>query len=141
MEIILKRAYDPPSETDGKRYLVDRLWPRGLKKEELGLAAWLRDLAPSTELRKWFHERPAQWPAFRKCYLRELASPKAQAALQKLYAAGESSPVTLVFSSKNEERNNAVVLKELLEGARKPPTGTGPLRAASQKRMRAAVRR
>lgn len=140
MEICLKRAYEAPSESDGKRYLVDRLWPRGLKKEDLALEGWLRDLAPSTELRKWYHERPTQWPMFRKRYLRELSSPKSRAALEKLYVAGESSRVTLVFSSKNEERNNAAVLKELLEGARKPPTGTGPLRAA-QKRMRAAVRR
>lgn len=141
MNVAVKRAYDPPSRTDGKRFLVDRLWPRGLKKDALQLEAWLRDLAPSNELRKWFHERPAQWLAFRKRYLEELAAPEAMVALEQLYEAlGPGKRVTLVYSSKNEERNNAVVLKELIEGARKPPTGTGPVREARQRRARAAQR-
>ncbi len=141
MEIGLKRAYDPPSRKDGQRFLVDRLWPRGLKKEDAQIDEWLRDLAPSDELRKWYHARPAQWPAFRKRYLKELAAPESRAALERLYSAAAQGQVTLVFSSKNEDRNNAVVLKELLEGARKPPSGTGPLGAvAGQARVR-AVRR
>jgi uncharacterized protein YeaO (DUF488 family) len=141
MHVALKRAYDPPSRSDGKRFLVDRLWPRGVKKEALQLAAWLRDLAPSNELRKWFHERPAQWVTFRKRYLEELANPEAMAALEQLYAAlAPGKRVTLVYSSKNEDRNNAVVLKELIEGARKPPTGTGPVREAKQGRARAVQR-
>ena len=84
MKVDVKRAYDPPSRNDGKRFLVDRLWPRGMKKENLRIEAWLRDLAPSDELRKWYHERPAQWLAFRKRYLEELAAPEAMAALEQL---------------------------------------------------------
>ncbi|HEY3929548.1 MAG TPA: DUF488 family protein [Candidatus Koribacter sp.] len=139
MNVALKRAYELPSRNDGKRFLVDRLWPRGVKKDALKLEAWLRDLAPSDELRKWYHERPTQWPLFRKRYLEELNTPEATAALEQLYAA-LSGRVTLVYSSKNETHNNAVVLKELIEGARKPPTGTGPVRAAAQRRARAAQR-
>jgi uncharacterized protein YeaO (DUF488 family) len=141
MRVALKRAYETPSRTDGKRFLVDRLWPRGVKKDELNLAAWLRELAPSNELRKWYHERPKQWLLFRKRYLAELCSPEAMAALEQLYSAmSPGKRVTLVYSSKNETYNNAVVLKELIEGARKPPTGTGPVRAAAQGRARAARR-
>jgi uncharacterized protein YeaO (DUF488 family) len=141
MNIAVKRAYDPPSPSDGKRFLVDRLWPRGVKKEALQLEAWLRDLAPSDELRKWFHARPAQWLTFRKRYIEELTKPPALTALEHLYdALAPGRRVTLVYSSKNEEHNNAVVLKELIEGARKPPTGTGPVREAGQRRARAAQR-
>ena len=138
----VKRAYDPPSRSDGKRFLVDRLWPRGITKQALQIEAWLRDLAPSNELRKWYHARPAQWLGFRKRYLEELGAPAAMAALERLYDALEAKKrVTLVYSAKNEVRNNATVLKELIEGARKPPTGTGPVREAGQRRSRAAQRR
>ena len=141
MNVALKRAYDPPSVRDGKRFLVDRLWPRGKTKDAMQLAAWLRDLAPSNELRKWFHARPTQWSAFRKRYLEELTSPQAMAALEQLYSAlAPGKRVTLVYSSKNDTHNNAVVLKELIEGARKPPTGTGPIRESGQRRARAAQR-
>jgi uncharacterized protein YeaO (DUF488 family) len=141
MNVVLKRAYDPPSRSDGKRFLVDRLWPRGVKKEALQLTAWLRDLAPSNELRKWFHERPAQRLTFRKRYLAELCAPEAMAAMEQLYAAlTPGKRVTLVYASKNEEYNNATVLKELIEGARKPPTGTGPVREARQRGARSAQR-
>ena len=92
-------------------------------------------------MRKWYHERPTQWLVFRKRYLAELASPAAEAALEQLYdALMPGRPVTLVYASKDEQRNNAVVLKELIEGARKPPTGTGPVREAGQRRARAAQR-
>lgn len=138
MNVSLKRAYDPPSRNDGKRFLVDRLWPRGIRKEDLKIEAWLRDLAPSDELRKWFHARPAQWLLFRKRYLAELEAPAAMAALEQLYdALVPGRRVTLVYSSKNHQHNNAVVLKELIEGARKPPTGTGPVREAGARRARA----
>jgi uncharacterized protein YeaO (DUF488 family) len=141
MTVALKRAYDPPSRNDGKRFLVDRLWPRGLKKDTLQLEAWLRDLAPSDELRKWFHERPAQRLLFRKRYFAELAAPAALVALEQLYAAlAKGKRITLVYSSKNEDFNNAVVLKELIDGTRKPPTGTGPIREVAQRRSRAAQR-
>ncbi len=142
MTILLKRVYQPPSADDGARVLVDRLWPRGMKKESAALDAWLKDLAPSNELRKWFHAHPQQWSKFRQKYLRELSAEKATEALQQLYAIRKDHyRVTLLFSSKDEERNNAVVLKQLVDGGRKPPTGTGPMRAAKAGRARAAQRR
>jgi uncharacterized protein YeaO (DUF488 family) len=126
MAVALKRVYDSASRNDGVRVLVDRLWPRGVKKEEAGVELWLRDIAPSDELRKWFHERPTQWLKFRERYLEELSEPPASDALEELHrlATGRKD-ITLLYSSKNTERNNAVVLKELLEGMRKPPRSTG----------------
>lgn len=139
MEVALKRAYERPSLSDGTRVLVDRLWPRGVKKEKAALDAWLRELAPSHELRRWFHARPAQWLQFRKRYLKELAEPAAAANLDHLYRlAHRRRKITLIFSSRNLERNNAVVLKELLEGMRKPPRSTGPAKAAGAARARQA---
>ena len=127
MAIALKRVYDDPMPSDGTRVLVDRLWPRGLTKERAALDAWLRDLAPSNELRNWFHAHREQWSAFRKRYLHELSDPAAAEDLEKLYRlTHEEKKVTLLYGSKNEEQNNAVVLKDLLEGMRKPPSGTGP---------------
>jgi uncharacterized protein YeaO (DUF488 family) len=134
-QISVKRVYDKPARTDGARILVDRLWPRGLKKEQAQLDAWLRDVAPSNELRKWFHEQPEQWIGFRKRYLKELAEPEAAEALQELYTfAAQRRHMSLLFASKNVERNNATVLKDLLEGMRKPPTGTGPVKASARER-------
>lgn len=127
MPIAVKRIYNKPARADGTRVLVDRLWPRGLSKARAAVDAWLRELAPSDGLRQWFHARPAAWVAFRKRYLKELARSEATDALDKLYRlAGRRKQLTLLFASKNERRNNAVVLKDLLEGMRKPPTGTGP---------------
>lgn len=137
MEIGLKRAYDRPSVADGARILVDRLWPRGITKQAAHLDAWLKDLAPSNDLRRWFHLRPAQWLMFRKRYLQELAAPAATEQLQQLYdLTRRRKKVTLVFASENADRNNAVVLKELLEGMRKPPHSSGPVRAAAAGRVR-----
>jgi uncharacterized protein YeaO (DUF488 family) len=131
MPIAIKRAYEQPAPSDGARILVDRLWPRGVTKERARIDAWLRDLAPSTELRHWFHARPAQWQQFRKKYLEELNQPEAARALAQLYdVVRKRKKVTLVYASKNLERNNAVVLKELLEGMRKPPHSSGPEKAA-----------
>src|SRR6516165_3882391 len=142
MKILLKRAYEPPASEDGGRVLVGRLWPRGVKKEELDLRVWLKDVAPSTELRQWFHARPRQWPAFKKKYLVELREPQAAAALMQLYEIAHSEPTTtLVFASREEEQNHAAVLKSLLEGMKKPPTSTGPVRAAAAGRKRAAARK
>jgi len=142
MTVALKRVYAEPSPQDGARVLVDRLWPRGLTKEDAALDAWLKDLAPSNELRKWFHAHPQQWSSFRERYLKELSSPAAHEALQKLYEFKEQRRrLTLLFASRDEEQNNAVVLKQLVEGDRKPPTGTGPARAAAAKRVRAQRRR
>ena len=127
MTVAVKRIYEKPTRVDGTRVLVDRLWPRGIKKDAASLDAWLRELAPSDELRQWFHARPENWTSFRKRYLKELARPEANGHLQQLYDfANRRKRLTLLFSSKNEEHNNAVVLKDLLDGMRKPPTGTGP---------------
>ena len=137
--ITVKRAYEKPARSDGYRVLVDRLWPRGLSKNQAALNAWLRDLAPSNELRRWFHARPGSWLSFRKRYLKELTLPQAAKALEELYRlANKRTSLTLVFASKNELHNNAVVLKDLLEGMRKPPTGTGP--GAMRMRQRQAKR-
>jgi uncharacterized protein YeaO (DUF488 family) len=141
MPVAVKRIYHKPTRTDGTRVLVDRLWPRGLSKARAAVDAWLRELAPSDALRQWFHARPVGWPAFRKRYLKELARPEAAEALDDLYRlARRRRRLTLLFASKNERYNNAVVLRDLLEGMRKPPTGTGPgairaMRERQAKRM------
>lgn len=130
--VTVKRVYEQPARSDGYRVLVDRLWPRGLSKSQTALHVWLRDLSPSDELRRWFHSRPESWLIFRKRYLKELALPEAEEALGELYRlAHRKRNLTLLFASKNEQHNNAVVLKDLLEGMRKPPTGTGPGAARS----------
>ncbi len=139
MTVFLKRVYAEPSPQDGARVLVDRLWPRGLKKSDVALDAWLKEVAPSNELRKWFHAHPLQWSKFREKYLKELTGEAANNALQQLYELHRRHRrLTLLFASRNEEQNNALVLKQLLDGGRKPPTGTGPIRAAASKRGRAA---
>lgn len=128
--VVLKRVYEKPSVSDGLRVLVDRLWPRGVKKETID--HWLRDLAPSNELRHWFHARPAQWPLFRKRYLKELTEPVASQSLEQLYdLANQRKKLTLLFASRNLEHNNAAVLKDLIDGMRKPPNSTGPAKAAA----------
>jgi uncharacterized protein YeaO (DUF488 family) len=144
MPVAVKRVYAKSARADGTRVLVDRLWPRGLTKAEAAIDAWLRDLAPSDELRHWFHARPEAWAAFRKRYMKELTRPEAATALDELYRlADRRKKLTLLFASKNEERNNAVVLKDLLEGMRKPPTGTGPgaIGAMRQRQAKSRQRR
>lgn len=141
MQIATKRVYDEPARSDGARVLVDRLWPRGLTKDAVRLTEWLKDLAPSNELRKWFHARPSQWLAFRKRYLVELRAPEANAAVERLYQIATSrEKVTLLFASRSIDRNNATVLKELLDGMRKPPSSSGPVRAIASGRARARRR-
>ena len=138
---MLKRAYEKPTRSDGLRVLVERLWPRGLSKDAAKIGLWVKALAPSTELRQWFHARPGMWRQFRQRYLEELRATGAQQPLQQLYdllAAGKV--FTLIFASRDTEHNSAVVLKELLEGARKPPSSSGPAKAASAA-MRARARR
>jgi uncharacterized protein YeaO (DUF488 family) len=139
MPVVLKRAYHPAASSDGKRVLVERLWPRGLSKQACRISLWLKDVAPSHELRQWFHAHPSQWIGFRKRYLLELHTPEAGAALDTLYdLVAKSRKVTLVFASKDEEHNSAVVLKELIDGMRKPPSSSGPEKAAAMpSRMRA----
>ena len=142
MNVLLKRAYEKPSLSDGTRVLVDRLWPRGLTKSAAKIDAWLRELAPSNELRKWYHARPAQWLVFRKRYLQELNSPEATAAFEQLHQlASKAKTLTLVYASKNEERNNATVLRDLLNGMRKPPSSSGPAAAAASGRIRKSAPR
>ncbi len=142
MAVAIKRVYDLPTPQDGIRVLVDRLWPRGMTKQAAALDAWLKDLAPSDELRKWYHAHPEQWSKFRERYLKELSSEKAAAALEQLYELRDGNrQLTLLFGSKNLERNNATVLKQLMEGDRKPPKGTGPASAAGAQRARAVRRR
>jgi uncharacterized protein YeaO (DUF488 family) len=141
MKVRTKRVYEAPAREDGARVLVDRLWPRGLTKEAAALDAWLKDIAPSDDLRKWYHAHLDQWREFRKRYLRELDSESAEEGLQELHdLASRKRGVTLLFASKAIQQNHALVLKQLIEGGRKPPTGTGPVRAASA-RARVAKRR
>ncbi|HEY5981961.1 MAG TPA: DUF488 domain-containing protein [Anaerolineales bacterium] len=113
MPFKIKRAYDPPAAADGQRILVDRLWPRGVTKEKLRLDAWMKELSPSNELRRWIHSDPSHWAEFKRRYFKELdAQPESVADLRK---RGRAATVTLVFSAKDPERNNAAVLKEYLE--------------------------
>jgi uncharacterized protein YeaO (DUF488 family) len=126
MSIVVKRVYDPVSAGDGMRVLVDRLWPRGLTKQDAAIKLWLRDVAPSNELRKWFHANPEAWSLFRKRYLKELASPEGSSAIEELHRLAEGkAKLTLLYASRNLERNNAEVLKNLLEGSPKPPSSVG----------------
>lgn len=131
MPVKIKRAYDKPSLADGERVLVDRLWPRGIKKETARIDHWMKDLAPSNTLRKWYHSTD-NWLVFKKRYFRELCTPEATEELKKLYELMDNSnDVTLIYSSSNTERNNAVALKELLDGMKKPPSSSGPAKAAA----------
>lgn len=139
MTISVKRVYEPASTSDGVRVLVDRLWPRGLTKEQAAIKFWLRDIAPSNELRQWFHANPDAWSMFRRRYMKELVSPKASAAVEKLYKLADTKKVTLVYASRNEDHNNATVLKDLLEGGRKPPSNVGR-GALGRERIRKAKR-
>jgi uncharacterized protein YeaO (DUF488 family) len=126
MVVAVKRVYEAASSSDGVRVLVDRLWPRGLKKEDAALKFWLREVAPSDELRQWFHANPEGWRMFRKRYLKELVSEEGSAAVEKLHHLAEGKRrLTLLYASRNQEHNNATVLKELLEGMRKPPSSVG----------------
>lgn len=141
MTVRIKRVYDPAAAGDGARVLVDRLWPRGLTKQAAGLEVWLKDVAPSNDLRKWYHAHLQQWGEFRKRYLLELSNDAAHAALQQLHDLAEKPRgVTLLYASKDVEQNHALLLKQLIDGDRKPPTGTGPARAVAT-RARAARRR
>lgn len=112
MPIALKRAYEQPTSADGYRVLVDRLWPRGISKGEARIDQWLKDAAPSNELRQWFHKDRSRWGAFRKRYLAELAEHREQ--LRQLAQRARRSTVTLVFSATDAQRNNAVVMKQYL---------------------------
>jgi uncharacterized protein YeaO (DUF488 family) len=116
MRLTVKRVYEKAAREDGIRVLVDRLWPRGLTKEAAAVDLWLRELAPSNELRTWYHENREAWTLFRRRYSRELRMPEAAKAVQQLYdVMSRNKPVTLLFASTNLEHNNAVALKEMVE--------------------------
>jgi uncharacterized protein YeaO (DUF488 family) len=113
MPVRIKRAYDPIDPVDGQRVLVDRLWPRGLKKESLELRQWLKDAGPSTALRRWFNHDTRRWPEFRRRYFTELdAQPD---VTQQLLDMSINGPITLLYSARDREHNQAVVLKDYLE--------------------------
>lgn len=112
----LKRAYEKPAKDDGFRVLVERLWPRGVTKQKAALDEWLKDVAPSPELRKWFGHEPAKWEEFRRRYRDELKQHADQ--VKELTQRGQKGDVTLVYGAKDQEHNAAVVLKEVLEGKR-----------------------
>lgn len=112
MELQLKRAYEEPSKEDGLRILVDRLWPRGLTKDKAAINVWLKEIAPSTELRKWFGHDPDKWKEFKQRYKEELKNNKEQVAILKAHL--KSGPVTLVYGAKDEIHNDAIVLQEWL---------------------------
>jgi uncharacterized protein YeaO (DUF488 family) len=117
----VKRVYEEPGADDGYRILVDRLWPRGIKKSAAHLAAWLKDLAPSEELRRWFSHDPQRWPEFNRRYLQELAEPAKAPLIKDILDRARQGTVTLVFAAKDPERNNAVVMKTFLEDRLDPP--------------------
>jgi len=113
-DIRLKRAYDGPDAKDGRRILVDRLWPRGVSKADAAIDEWLKDLAPSTELRKWFGHDPGRWDEFQHRYARQIkAHPELLAHLRELARQG---PVTLVYSAHDQLHNDAVVLRNVVLG-------------------------
>ena len=110
----VKRAYLPPGPDDGSRVLVDRLWPRGLSKSEAAIDRWMKDLAPSTELRQWFGHDPSRWDEFRRKYKAELSAKSD--LLEELRALARSGPLTLVFGARDERHNQAVALRDILVG-------------------------
>jgi len=114
--IKLKRAYDPLTASDGVRYLVERLWPRGIKKSNLQLDGWMKDVAPSTELRKWFAHDPSRWTEFQRRYFTELENHAD--ALQSIVDAARHGTVSLIYSSHDAQHNNAVALKRYIEQGR-----------------------
>ncbi len=116
--IKIKRVYDEPSRDDGKRILIDRLWPRGLKKKDAQIDEWVKEVAPSNELRKWFNHDPNRWAEFRKRFFTELRGK--QDLVEELVSAARKGTVTLLFGSKEERFNNAVALREYIESRVKP---------------------
>lgn len=116
-KIQVRRIYDPPAPTDGKRVLVDRLWPRGMSKERADLFEWCKEIAPSTELRKWFHHDPAKFDEFARRYRDELKDPERADALDKLRELAEQGTLTLLTASKRNDISEATVLEHMLTGS------------------------
>ena len=129
--IRIKRVYEPRSPADGRRILVERLWPRGMKKEALKADEWLKDVAPSTSLRKWYGHRVELWDAFRQRYRKELGANRD--AWSPILAASSKGPVTLLYSAHDSEHNSAVVLREYLDdrGSLRPAHKHGKRQSAS----------
>lgn len=123
MTIRLKRAYEKPEPTDGTRILVDRLWPRGLTKEKAAIDLWLKELAPSTELRKWFGHDPKKWRNFRSRYRTELK--QQSAALQLIKSKAKDGVVTLIYAARDQKHNEAVILQQLLTNPRNATAAEG----------------
>ncbi len=119
--LTIKRVYDPPSREDGKRILIDRLWPRGLRKEGAHIDAWMKEIAPSTELRQWFNHDPEKWGEFKRKFFKELD--RQQTAVETIAGLSKKGTVTLLFGSKEERYNNAVALKEYIESVMKTAEG------------------
>jgi uncharacterized protein YeaO (DUF488 family) len=141
VEILLKRAYEEPEAKDGFRVLVDRLWPRGKKKADLRLDAWTKDIAPSTELRKWFGHDPKRWLEFCRRYKNELKDPEVRATIaQTIHAARKRNAITLLYGAKDMEHNEAIVLQRLF---RRIASSQSSLSKASESRgteLKAGVR-
>jgi uncharacterized protein YeaO (DUF488 family) len=112
MTIRIKRAYDPPAPSDGERILIDRLWPRGVSRRTARIDQWMRDLAPSTELRRWFAHDPAKWPEFKRRYFAELRAVEEQ--VRGLATRARRRRVTLVYAARDEAHSNAAALREYL---------------------------
>ena len=128
MKILVKHVYEPATKSDGFRVLVDRLWPRGLSKESAHIDLWLRDIGPSTELRKWFNHDPARWTEFQRRYYAELKEKATLLATIKKHA--KTKPVTLLYSAKDEQHNQAVALRSFLL---KRTTSRKPISKAERK--------
>lgn len=146
--IRVKRTYDPPERGDGRRVLVERLWPRGMKKEALEADAWMKEVAPSTELRKWFDHRVERWDEFQRRYRAELTANRA--ALEPLLEASARGTLTLLYSAHDTEHNGAVVLRDYLterpqglasrrESSRAVATARGSSRARAESPKRRAL--
>jgi uncharacterized protein YeaO (DUF488 family) len=115
--IKLKRAYDPPSKSDGLRILVERLWPRGVSKEKANVQMWLKEVAPSAELRKWYKHDPSKWEEFQRRYRDELA--KKEDIIEEIEQVAAESPVTFIYAARDEDRNSALVLKNYIESRKR----------------------
>ena len=120
----IRRIYEPPTPDDGRRILVDRLWPRGVSKAKAAIDAWVKDVAPSTELRRWFGHDPARWSEFAQRYRQELeANPQ---AVQRLLAAAATGPITLLYGARDEQHNEAAVLQQVLAERMASNAGEAP---------------
>ncbi len=117
MSIKIKRIYEEPERSDGTRILIDRLWPRGVSKEKAALDEWMREIAPSDKLRGWFGHKPERWAEFKKRYKKELSGPEKKRILAILRRVSRISTVTLLYSAKDDEHNNAVALRSFLSGS------------------------